>query len=92
MFTPFKGNYGDGWRIDKILNHKCIHHAGGHYGFQVNIARYVNDDVCIIILSNIVPLRTGILLKDLTAIVFGEESKPPQDVKATVKGIKKSIQ
>jgi CubicO group peptidase (beta-lactamase class C family) len=79
MFTPFKGNYGYGWRIDKILNHECIHHAGGHYGFQANIARYVDDDVCVIILSNMVPIRTRILLKDLTALVFGEKDEQLED-------------
>jgi len=77
MFTPNKGNYGYGWRIHEILNHKCIHHAGGQYGFQANIARFVDDDTCIILLSNVLPVKLRKIFEDITAFVLDEKIESP---------------
>ncbi len=52
MVTPGKSNYGYGIVIDSLENHLRIWHNGGIPGFVSNISRYVNDDVCIIVLSN----------------------------------------
>ena len=52
MFTPFEDDYGYGWYISDIHNRKCIRHSGGIEGFTANISRYVNDDVCVVVLSN----------------------------------------
>ena len=52
MFTPGKSNYGYGIIIDSFENHPRIWHNGGIPGFVSNISRYINDDVCIIVLSN----------------------------------------
>jgi len=52
MFTPGKGNYGYGFVIDSVENHLHIWHNGGINGFLTNISRYVNDDICIVVLSN----------------------------------------
>ncbi|HLK29210.1 MAG TPA: serine hydrolase [Puia sp.] len=52
MFTPGKGNYGYGIGIDTFEKHLRIWHNGGIPGFLTNISRFVNDDVCIIVLSN----------------------------------------
>jgi hypothetical protein len=52
MFTPGKNNYGYGVVIDSMEKHYRISHDGGIPGFVSNISRYVNDDVCIVVLSN----------------------------------------
>jgi CubicO group peptidase (beta-lactamase class C family) len=52
MFTPGKNNYGYGIGIDSLESHLRIWHNGGIPGFVSNISRYVNDDVCVIVLSN----------------------------------------
>ena len=52
MFTPGKSNYGYGIIIDSLEKHPRIWHNGGIPGFLSNISRYVNDDVCIIVLAN----------------------------------------
>ena len=52
MFTPGKSNYGYGIVIDSVEKHLRIWHNGGIPGFVSNISRYINDDVCIIVLSN----------------------------------------
>ena len=52
MFTPGKGNYGYGFVIDTLEKHLRIWHNGGIPGFSANISRFVNDDICTIVLSN----------------------------------------
>ena len=52
MFTPGKSNYGYGIIIDSLEKHFRIWHDGGIPGFTSNISRFVNDDICIIVLSN----------------------------------------
>ena len=52
MFTPGKSNYGYGFVIDSVEKHYHIWHNGGINGFSTNISRYVNDDICVIVLSN----------------------------------------
>lgn len=52
MFTPGKGNYGYGIQIDSLENHFRIWHNGGIPGFLSNFSRFVDDDLCIIVLSN----------------------------------------
>ncbi|HKC34492.1 MAG TPA: serine hydrolase [Chitinophagaceae bacterium] len=52
MLTPGKSNYGYGFVIDSVEKHLHIWHNGGINGFLTNISRYVNDDICIVVLSN----------------------------------------
>ncbi len=52
MFTPVMRNYGFGMVIDTFENHLRTWHNGGIPGFLTNISRYVNNDICIIVLSN----------------------------------------
>jgi CubicO group peptidase (beta-lactamase class C family) len=79
MFTPFKEDYGYGWAITELFNRKRVSHSGGINGFSCNISRYVNDDVCVIVLSNIEHAPVGQMAKDLAAIVFGEKYELPQE-------------
>lgn len=72
MFTPVKNYYGYGWAIENQKDHKRISHNGGINGFGTQINRYVNDDVCVIVLSNLVPSPVGKIANDLGTIAFGE--------------------
>jgi len=52
MFVPGKNNYGYGITIDSLEKHLRIWHNGAIPGFLSNISRFVNEDVCIIVLAN----------------------------------------
>jgi CubicO group peptidase (beta-lactamase class C family) len=52
MFTPGMGNYGLGFFVDSVERHLRIHHGGSIPGFTGEIARYPDEDICIIALSN----------------------------------------
>lgn len=83
MFTPFKGNYGYGWRIDSIFGHKRIHHGGSILGFQTHIARYVNDNTIVVFLCNQRPINTKKIAEDLAGIVFGKPYEIPTEEKTS---------
>lgn len=51
-FSPFKENYGFGWRIDKYKGHLRTHHTGSTSGFRNVIRRFPDDKFTVIILSN----------------------------------------
>lgn len=85
MFTPFLGDYAYGWNIGKQFNHNTVGHGGGINGFSTSITRFTDDEVCIIILSNMVPAPVSTISRDLAAIVFGQKYSLPQaHVRATV--------
>lgn len=69
MFTAGKGNYGYGMRIDTFENHFRTTHNGGIPGFITNISRYINDDVCILVLSNN-SYNADMVANGLASIVF----------------------
>lgn len=57
MFTPFKGEhdymYGCGWIIQETPFGKLVAHSGGIPGFSSVLLRFLENDVCIHVLSNI---------------------------------------
>ncbi len=52
IFTPGHGSYGFGWKIEQVGGRKRISHAGNMTGVYNFIARYPNDKLTVIVLSN----------------------------------------
>ncbi|MCB1023620.1 MAG: serine hydrolase [Acidobacteria bacterium] len=73
IFTPNKNGYGYGWGITKKFNRLSISHGGGIYGFSTDISRFPDDNVTVIVLTNIQGSPAGRVSNDLAAIVFGEK-------------------
>jgi len=85
MFTPAKGTYAYGWNVGKRGNHRSISHGGGIYGFATQIARYPDDRVTVIVLSNVEGASSGMVANNLASIVFGEPvTLPKQHVAITL--------
>ncbi len=78
LFTPFKDNYAYGWFVETLFKRKVITHTGGVQGFRTIIQRFVDDDVCIIVLSNLESADRQATMRDLAAIVFGEKYEVPK--------------
>lgn len=47
-----KAYYGFGWTIDEYNGHNVIEHGGANVGFRSHYARFVNDNLTIIIMTN----------------------------------------
>lgn len=84
MFTPYKKHYGYGWGIVKVFGHKMVGHNGETEGFSANISRFVDDDLCIIVLSNLETASVGKIALDLTAKILGEGENKSKSKKAYV--------
>ena len=68
--TIFENEYG--WFVGKRFNRRVIRYNGRSPGFGGEIQRYVDDDTCIIVLSNNYAATASIIANDLAAMVFGE--------------------
>lgn len=60
-------NYGFGWDVDQHLGHRRIGHSGGAPGFETHIARFVDDKLTVIILTN----RLGTNPWEIAGVVAG---------------------
>jgi D-alanyl-D-alanine carboxypeptidase len=58
MWTPAKlskgapAQYGFGWELTKVNGHRMVAHGGGIPGFSTYLARFVDDNLTIIVLTN----------------------------------------
>jgi CubicO group peptidase (beta-lactamase class C family) len=58
MWTPVKLNsgtphsYGFGWELDAVDGHRRVHHSGSLPGFRATLARFVDDKLTVIVLTN----------------------------------------
>ena len=59
MWTPVKLNggktypYGFGWGISDVNGHRLLEHGGAWQGFTMHISRYVDDQLTIIVMTNL---------------------------------------
>lgn len=81
MYTPAKGDYAYGWSVTTRSGRKEIGHGGGINGFATQILRYPEQDVCAIVLCNVLPTNPGKVARDLAAIALGEPYRLPAEHK-----------
>lgn len=95
MWTPVKLNggathpYGFGWFISPVNDHRCFSHSGLWQGFSTYIARYVDDKLTVIVLTNRAGADAGkisrLIAADYVPALAGDASKTGAD-EATVSG------
>lgn len=77
-FTPYKNRYGFGWIMDSVNTKRITTHAGGIFGFNANIARVEQDDICIILLNNVGNPKLEDITKDIFSILYDKPYKLPE--------------
>jgi CubicO group peptidase (beta-lactamase class C family) len=50
---PNPSGYGFAWDIDRQNGHKRIHHSGAWQGFTCSISRYPDDNLTVVVLTNL---------------------------------------
>jgi len=50
---PNKGVYGFGWFIEQRHGHRVVSHSGAWQGFKTSIVRYMDDQLTVVVLSNL---------------------------------------
>jgi CubicO group peptidase (beta-lactamase class C family) len=71
MFTPFLGDYAYGWKVDRPGDRLRISHPGLIDGFATYLARYPDDRVTVIVLSNLDSADATGIGDYLASLVFG---------------------
>lgn len=64
--------YGYGWKIDRQHNRGRVFHEGVIDGFSTYFARYPEERITVVVLSNLFLSPVAKIVKALAAIVFGE--------------------
>jgi len=50
---PNSGHYGFGWAVGHLNGHKIMEHSGAWQGFTCAISRYVDDNLTVVVLTNL---------------------------------------
>jgi CubicO group peptidase (beta-lactamase class C family) len=73
MFKEHLEGIGYGWFVRKRLNRRVTAYNGRSPGFTSCLERYIDDNACIVILSNNYTPAPHMMIEGLSAILFGEE-------------------
>jgi CubicO group peptidase (beta-lactamase class C family) len=65
---PNFAGYGFGWMMGKQNNHKRIEHGGAWQGFTCRISRYPDDNLTVVVLTNLAGANTGYMAQVITGL------------------------
>jgi CubicO group peptidase (beta-lactamase class C family) len=77
LWTPEKNDHGYSWSLQPMAGHKQIGHGGGVIGFESYIARFPDDDACVVVLSNFEGTNPQGLVRELAMVLFGQKVMAP---------------
>jgi CubicO group peptidase (beta-lactamase class C family) len=80
MVTPrsSSSSYACCWLNRPVHGHACVQHSGGSNGYVADFLRFVDDDACVVVLSNYAFAPITHISHDLAAILFGVDYAQPQ--------------
>src|SRR5271163_4099272 len=85
MWTPTKlkngrpnnAGYGFGWETDDRHGHHVVSHTGSWQGFKTAIARYINDQLTVVVLSNLAEAKPGAIADHVADMYLAEGNSAP---------------
>jgi CubicO group peptidase (beta-lactamase class C family) len=83
MWTPVKlvngrtQAYGFGWAFGDVNGHRLIEHGGAWQGFTTHIARYVDDKLTVIVLTNLAGARPDTIAHGVAGLYDPQLAPPP---------------
>jgi CubicO group peptidase (beta-lactamase class C family) len=72
MYTTVRQGYGYGWRVANWSGYRGIMHGGGVSGFNAFLLRFPEQQVCVVVLSNVNPTPMRDISNRLASIVLDE--------------------
>lgn len=72
--------YGFGWGLGELSGHKRLSHGGGINGFSTMIARYPDDRLAVIVLSNTAGAPAGGIEAQIARVMLGIKEEPVVDL------------
>ena len=73
---PNSGHYGYGWFIEVSDGHRVIEHEGQWQGFETQISRYVNDQITVVVLTNLASAKPDLIAHGVASIYFQKAAMP----------------
>jgi len=73
---PNSGHYGFGWFIETNNGHRVIEHGGAWQGFETHIARYVDDGLTVVVLTNLEGAKPGRIAHGVADIYLKKGAAP----------------
>jgi CubicO group peptidase (beta-lactamase class C family) len=73
---PNKAGYGFGWAIEERHGHHVVSHNGAWQGFKSAIARYVNDQLTVVVLANLAEAKPGAIAEHVADMYLANEKNP----------------
>lgn len=71
--SKFPYKYGYGWYTQDVMGHDAVGHSGGYpSGFRHYIARLLDEDITVIVLSNEITTNSKSINRNLTSIILQE--------------------
>jgi CubicO group peptidase (beta-lactamase class C family) len=69
---PNKGHYGFGWFVESRHGHRVVEHEGQWQGFETQISRYVDNELTIVVLTNLGGADPHRIADEVAAIYFAK--------------------
>jgi N-acyl-D-amino-acid deacylase len=83
IFSPVRLNsgrrhpYGFGWEVDRVAGQDVQQHGGSWQGFKTYIARYLGDDVTVVVLANLAQANPGGIAKAVASTLIPKLTVKP---------------
>lgn len=80
--TPLKegeASYGFGWAVTKVAGRREVAHGGGIPGFSTEIARFLDDRLTLIVLTNLEGGHAGEMARKIAGLVVPALIEKPQE-------------
>ncbi|MCR2823638.1 serine hydrolase domain-containing protein [Lederbergia panacisoli] len=69
--SKFPYQYGYGWYTQDVMGHHAVGHSGGYpSGFRHYVARLLDEDITVIVLSNELSINSKSINRNLTSIIL----------------------
>ena len=69
---PNPGRYGYGWFIEARDGHRLIEHEGEWQGFETQISRYIDDELTVVVLTNLADAKPDRIAHGVAGFYLGE--------------------
>ena len=77
MWKGNRADYAYGWSVSERGGRRLICHGGGINGFSSYILRIPDEDVCVVVLSNISTINTAAIARELAELTVSDELSLP---------------
>lgn len=72
IFTPGLENYGYGWFSGTGFGRRRFRHNGALPGYTSDFVKFPDEDITIVVFTNLDRTRMSVVVRDVTAIVLGD--------------------